>query len=328
MVLAMRDERLAHQLFDDAAWARLHRIADVAEGVLREAADVALAKHLEAADILLTGWGAPRLDEEFLLRAPRLAAVVHAAGSVKAMVTRAVWERGIRVSTAAEVNALPVAEYALAMILLLGKRAFEAEKMLRGGHPRSWERLAPLGNEGAVVGVVGASRTGRHLLSLLRPHELDVILFDPTLTAADADALGARLTSLDELLRAADVVSVHAPALPETRGMIGARELALMKDGAALLNTARGSLVDTDALVAELHANRLRAVLDVTEPEPLPRDHALFAAPGVVLTPHIAGAFGNELRRLGAHAVSEVERFASTGTLLEEVLPEALARIA
>jgi phosphoglycerate dehydrogenase-like enzyme len=110
--------------------------------------------------------------------------------------------------------------------------------------------------------------------------------------------------------------------------MIGRNELALMADGATLINTARGSLVDTDALVAELSTGRLRAVLDVTDPEPLPPGHALFSLSGATLTPHIAGSIGNELRRLGHHVVSEVERFVAGGQLVGEVTYPDLARIA
>lgn len=328
VVLAMRDEDLARQLLDDHSWARLNRVADVAEGVLRPADVGAWDDVLAHTDVLLTGWDAPRLDASFLDRAPQLSAVVHAAGTVKWLVTPAVWERGIRVSTAAEANAIPVAEYALAMILLMGKRAFDAEASLRGVSASGWEPFGAFGNNGAVVGIVGASRIGRRLLTLLRPHDLEVLLYDPTVGAAEAAQLGARLVSLDHLLAGSDTVSLHAPSLPETRGMIGARELALMKDGAALVNAARGSLVDTDALVAELNTHRLRAALDVTDPEPLPPGHPLFSAPGVILTPHIAGSFGNELRRLGAHAVAEIDRFLSTGSFVEEVRQESLAGIA
>jgi phosphoglycerate dehydrogenase-like enzyme len=116
--------------------------------------------------------------------------------------------------------------------------------------------------------------------------------------AAEAAALGATLVDLDTLVATSDVVSLHAPSLPETRHLIDARRLALMPDGAVLVNTARGALVDTDALVAECAAGRLSAVLDVTEPEPLPVGHPLFGLPSVLVTPHVAGAQGNEIERL------------------------------
>ncbi|GAB3960257.1 hypothetical protein GCM10027614_81660 [Micromonospora vulcania] len=106
-----------------------------------------------------------------------------------------------------------------------------------------------------------------------------------------------------------DVVSLHQAVTPETVGQIDAHLLGLMRDGATLLNTARGAVVDQQALVAELRTGRIHAVLDVTEPEPLPADSELWQVPNLVLTPHIAGSMGNELHRIGASVVAEVRRF-------------------
>ncbi|MGG2479179.1 NAD(P)-dependent oxidoreductase, partial [Rhizobium sp. BR5] len=106
-----------------------------------------------------------------------------------------------------------------------------------------------------------------------------------------------------------DVISLHAPSLPQTRHMIGAEELARMKDGATLINTARGALVDEDALLAELKTGRIEAVIDVTDPEVPPPDSPLYSLPNVFLTPHIAGATGLERARLGDMAIAEIERF-------------------
>src|SRR5262249_54884850 len=149
-------------------------------------------------------------------------------------------------------------------------------------------------------GVIGASRIGRRVIELLRPFDLDVYLFDPYVDAALAESLGVHLVDLDVLLRTCDVVSVHAPQTPQTLDLIGADQLALMRDGATLINTARGGLVDPDALAKELLRGRLCAVLDVTDPEPLPSDSALYELPNVFVTPHIAGSHGNELARLGS----------------------------
>lgn len=331
VLFALRDPALLPDLFDDAALARLRAAADVADGVLTPGVtkDDPVHDDLATADILVTGWGAPHLDEAFLRRAPRLRAVVHTAGTVKSFVTAALWERGVRVSTAAEANARPVAEYTLAMVLLAGKRVLESAAAYgRDRTLRGWSPPSPLGNNGLTVGVIGASRTGRQVLGLLAPFDVDALLHDPWVDAAAASALGSTAVRLDELLTRSDVVTVHAPALPETYRMLGARELARMRDATTLVNTARGQLVDTEALTREVVAGRLRAVLDVTDPEPLPRDHPLFEAPGALLTPHVAGSLGNELRRLGASAVAEVERLAAGQDLRHEVLPGQLATTA
>ncbi|WP_309134564.1 hydroxyacid dehydrogenase [Cellulomonas sp.] len=317
---------LLPRLLDDAALERLSSAVDLHPGVLTPAT---VAGALGDVDVLLTGWGAPPLDAALLDTAPRLRLVVHTAGTVKRLVTPAVWERGVRVTSGAATNALPVAEYALATVLLAAKRVGEAQEHYRARRRLdAWQPGGPVGTNGATVGVVGASRTGRRLLELLRPFDLRPVLHDPSLSPAEAADLGADLLPLDGLLAASDVVTLQAPALPATYRMIGAAQLALMRDGATLVNTARGSLVDTDALTAEVLRGRLRAVLDVTDPEPLPPDHPLFDAPGVVLTPHVAGSLGNELRRLGDEAVAEVLRWVRTGALGAEVRADDLARIA
>ncbi|MFC5803464.1 hydroxyacid dehydrogenase [Streptomyces formicae] len=285
---------------------------------------------LGTAEVLFTHWGAPRLTAEALDRMPRLRAVVHAAGSVKHHVTEAVWERGIAVSTAAAANALPVAEFTLAAILFANKRVLDSARHYRDVRDRTpvLRRLAGHGNYRRTVGIVGASRIGRRVLELLRPLDLDVLLYDPYLDGAGAAGLGAELVGLDELVRRSHVVSIHAPQLTETQHMFDARRLALLRDGATLVNTARGSLVDTDALTEELVTGRIHAVLDVTEPEVLPAGSPLYGLPNVLLTPHIAGSLGNELGRMANCAIDEVERYAKGLPFAHGVGADELSRSA
>ncbi|MFC0602502.1 hydroxyacid dehydrogenase [Streptomyces palmae] len=280
-------------------------------------------------ELLITGWGCAPLTAEVLAGLPKLRTVLHAAGSVKAHITPACWDRGLVVCSAAAANALPVAEFTLAAILLCGKDALR----LRGRYADECrlpgpEATARIGNLGRRVGIVGASRIGRRVIELMRPFDLEVAVYDPYLSVAEGRELGARVLPLDELVATSAVLSLHAPALPETRHLLDARRLALMPDGAALVNTARGALVDTPALTAELRTGRLSAVLDVTEPEPLPAGSPLYRLPNVLLTPHIAGALGTELERLGAAVAEEVERLCSGAAPRYRVLREDLARIA
>ncbi|NUL02745.1 hydroxyacid dehydrogenase [Streptomyces lunaelactis] len=285
-----------------------------------------VAAALAAADVLLTCWGAPPLTAEVLDAAPRLRAVVHAAGSVKHHITDACWERGIAVTSVAAANALPVAEYTLAAILFAGKhvlRSAQRYEELRADH--SWRReLSSAGNYRRTVGIVGASRIGRRVIELLRPFDLRVLLYDPYVDVAEAVALGVVCTELDELCARSDIITVHAPELPSTRHMIDARRLALMQAGSTLINTSRGSLVDEDALLPELVSGRLHAVLDVTEPEVPPADSPLYELPNVLLTPHVAGSLGNELHRMTDMALDEVERFAAGLPFADPVHPGAL----
>ncbi|MGA4992488.1 hydroxyacid dehydrogenase [Nonomuraea bangladeshensis] len=289
------------------------------------------AAALAEANILLTGWGGPRVDEAVLTAAPRLRAVVHAAGTVKARVAPAVYDRGIVVSSAADANAVPVADYTLAMLVLGAKRAFTRARRYaaaREDGPRDWLSGDGTGLHDCTVGVIGASRIGRLVLRRLRAFDVEVLLYDPHVSTAEAAALGVEPVSLDELCRRGDLVTVHAPALPETRHMLDARRLALLPDGAVVVNTARGSLIDTEALTAACAAGRISAILDVTDPEPLPPGHPLFALPNVLVTPHLAGAQGREMRRLGEFAVAEVGRFVNGVPLLGQVEPAQLPYIA
>ncbi|WP_330313342.1 hydroxyacid dehydrogenase [Streptomyces sp. NBC_00523] len=292
--------------------------------------DPRVAAALAEAEVLLTCWGATPLTPRVLAAAPRLKAVVHAAGSVKHHITDACWERGLAVSSAAGANALPVAEYTLATILLANKRvphSAHVYRELRADH--DWRaELDGAGNYRRTVGIVGASRIGRRVIELLRPFDLSVLLYDPFVTADEAARLGVEPVTLDELCARADVVSVHAPQLPETHHMIGARQLALMRTGSTLINTARGSLIDEASLLRELIPGRLHAVLDVTDPELPPSDSPLYTLANVLLTPHVAGSLGNELHRMTDHALDELERYAQGRPFAEPVHPAVLDRSA
>ncbi|MEU6144024.1 hydroxyacid dehydrogenase [Streptomyces sp. NPDC047081] len=316
------------QVFPPEVLARLRQSVDIDPRLVAEDFTTPEVREILArTEILVTGWGCPRVDAAALDAAPKLRAVLHSAGSVKGFVTPEVWRRGIAVSSAAAANAIPVAEYTLAMILLAGKDVFGARERLRAGRPfPGWEFVPGIGNHGRRVGVVGASRIGRRLLDLLRPFDLRPSLTDPYVTEEQAAAFGVPLLPLDDLLRTSDIVTVHAPETPETRHMIGRRELALMPDGAVLINTARGGLIDHEALITELRTGRLTAILDVTDPEPLPVDSPFLTLPNAFVTPHLAGSQGNEVSRLGRVVAEEAARFVAGGELAHRVDPAALER--
>ncbi|HEX4222210.1 MAG TPA: hydroxyacid dehydrogenase [Pseudonocardiaceae bacterium] len=297
------------------------------DAVLTEFDSARAKAALAEAEVLITGWECPPID---VADVPKLRAVVHAAGSVRGHVGPEVFARGIMVSSAAWANALPVAEYTVAMILLAGKDTFAIARRYRETRTRIdlVTDYPNIGNFGRTVGIVGASLVGRGVLRLLAPFDLELLVNDPYLSTTDAEELGAELVGLDELFRRSQVLSIHAPALPETRGMVDSARLALLPDGATLINTARGSLVDQDALENELRTGRISAVLDVTEPEVLSTGSALWDLPNLVITPHLAGSVGTELRRMGASAVAEVLRVVAGQPLRHEVRAAALATLA
>jgi len=321
----VRDELLRDDHFD-----RLTRVARLVRREpfrdLEELVDAA-----PRVEVLITSWGCPPIEQALVDSLPRLKLVAHLAGSVKGFIDDVVWRRGILVVNAVAANAVPVAEYTLAAILFANKRIFQLQRVyadLRENRA-PWTREAPnVGNYRKTIGIVGASHVGRLVIDMLRRFDLDVLLYDPYVAPMAARDLGATKAGLSELLAASDVVSLHAPLLADTRHMIGARELKLMRDDATLINTARGAIVDTAALEAELRGGRLFAVLDTTDPEPLPPHSPLYELPNVFLTPHIAGSLGNETERLADYIVAEVERFCRGAALKHLVKREHLPRLA
>jgi phosphoglycerate dehydrogenase-like enzyme len=322
---------LETQLFGAAEWAKLDEVVSVLDRTpLSTFTDDRADALLREADILIAGWFCPPLNDDMLARAPKLRLVANAAGTVKGIVTDALWERDIVVTSAAAANAVPVAEFTFSAIVFASKGAFVARDEFRAG--RGTTVIAGFypsrGTYDIRVGLVGASTIGRLVIGHLRRIEVDVCVCDPYLSHAEAAELGVRKLELGELLASCDVVSLHAPALPETEGMIGAAELARMQPGATLINTARGVLVDTLALEGACASGRINAVLDVTDPEPLPPTSPLWDLANVVITPHIAGSQGGEVRRLGRLAVEEVERHVRGDPPVHRVSRGDLDRIA
>ncbi|WP_375385753.1 hydroxyacid dehydrogenase [uncultured Microbacterium sp.] len=315
-------------LFTPALTARLLDIAECDPALVVTDFETAPRERLAKVEVLLTGWGCPRVDAFALELMPALRLIAHAAGTVKAHVDPVCWERGVQVTTAAAANAIPVVEFALAQIILAGKDVLGATHRYAAGRPRPAESSGQVGNFGRTVGIIGASTIGRGVLERLEAFDLDRVVADPTITVQEARRLGARLVGLDELMGLADVVSLHAPLLPSTEGMIGAHQLAALKDGATFINTARGRLVDHQALLRELATGRISAILDVSEPEPLEPAHPLFALPNVQLTPHIAGAAGTEVYRMTSLALDEIDHFAAGRSLRYPVRLSDLAQMA
>ncbi|WP_338703911.1 hydroxyacid dehydrogenase [Streptomyces sp. Q6] len=321
----------AAAVFTPRSLAALAEVCDPAPlPALDDLTTVRAKEVLADVELLVTGWGCPPLDAAVLASAPRLRAVVHAAGSVRGHVTDACWERGIEVTSAASANALPVAEYTLGMILLYGKRVLERARDFRRTRERGNWLLTPdqVGNYRRTVGILSASLIGRRVVELLRPFDFEVLLHDPYITDADAAALGVERVGLPELFARSDVLTVHTPLLPATRGLVSRELLGSMRPGATLINTARGAVVDQDALTDVVCAGRIRAVLDVTDPEVLPADHPLWDSPDALITPHLAGSQGNEWERLADTAVGEVARWAAGDGFAHPVRRERLAFLA
>jgi phosphoglycerate dehydrogenase-like enzyme len=254
----------------------------------------------------------------------------HSAGSIKHLINGSFKERGIRVCSAAAALAVGVAEFAFGMMLVSMKRAWDYRDATRRGEWDSSKSIDRVREPfGATVGVIGASLVGREMLRLCRGLDLGArLVYDPYISHDEAIALGAEKVELDELMRRSDVVSLHTPAIEACRCIINARNLALLKENAIVINTSRGMCIDEAALIAELRQGRLFACLDVTDPEPPAADSPLFSLPNCVLTPHIAGAIKENTFRQGALVANEIEAYVAGRPLLREVDLNQLHRLA
>lgn len=316
------------RLFRPEAWQALAEFADVIHHNGDDPATKSdLLTLLASADACLTSWDVASLDAEVLAAAPRLRAMAHMGGSVKRFVSEAAWERGLHVTSAAPALARDVAETTVGLMIVGMKRVWPlAEHVRQGGwRESSWWPARELYRK--QVGIVAASNVGRHVIALVKPFGPRILLYDPYISAEQAAALGAEQVGLDDLLRRADIVSLHAPAKPDTYQLLDARRLALMKDDALLINTARGNLIDETALMAELSRGRFFAFLDVTDPEPPAPDSPLRRLPNVVVIPHIAGCI-EDCTRLGDLAVEELRRFFAGEDAVYRITKELLERIA
>lgn len=327
-LFAMNARSLA-ELFGPQEWELIDSTVELIQREpLTDFSDVPEAELAEV-EVLITGWGVPTIGESELARMPRLRHIVHSAGTVKTFLTPHAFERGIRVSSAAVANAIPVAEYTLACVIMGLKRASRMQHQLREGTVyQDLSGIPFIGAFGPQIGVVGASLVGRKVIELLAVLDVSVVVYDPYLSDADAADLGVTSVSLDKLCRTSHVVSVHAPATPATRLMFGPAQFEQMRPGTIFINTARGSLVDHEALEHAALLGRIDAYLDVTEPEPLPLSSPLYSLPNVVLTPHIAGALGNEVQRLGVLASEELRRIAAGEPLRFPVRGDDLSKMA
>jgi phosphoglycerate dehydrogenase-like enzyme len=330
IVVTIPTDRLG-DMFEPAALDRLRSLGEttVAAGTRAEIA-ARLPALLAEAEVVVTGWGAPPIAEALLPETPRLRLIAHAAGSIKGLIPLAALERGVAVCHAAPIIAEAVAEMTLLLMLACLRDVRRLDAAMRDGSP--WGALptgyAPRQLAGRAVGLVSGGAVARGVLRLLRPFDLTLRLHDPLLTPADAAALGVDLVGLDDLFRLSEIVSVHTPITPETRHLIGARQLALLPDGAVFINTARAWVVDQEALLAELQTGRISAGLDVFEPEPLPADSPFRRLENVILTPHQAGNTRETRARQGWATVEEIERFLAGRPLRHAVTAKRYAIMA
>ena len=250
----------------------------------------------------LVAYDGPAMD-----RAPLLRVIARTGIGVEKIDLGAATERGIAVCNTPDAPTISTAEHTITLLLSVAKRVAAAQAALRSGGRDFFGSHEGREVSDKVLGLVGVGRIGTNVARIARGLSMTVIAYDPFVGRIDAAESGIRLVdSLDQSLAEADVVSLHLPLTSETEHLINAEHLANMKPGAILVNTARGGLVDHDALLVALDDGRLYgAGLDVTDPEPLPPDHPLLHRDDVVVTPHVAAATAAGKARLYKSAVTQ-----------------------
>jgi glyoxylate reductase len=255
---------------------------------------LACVREVEGLLALLTD----RIDAELLDAAPNLRAISNYAVGVDNVDVEAATARGIPVGNTPGVLTDTTADLAVALMLGIGRRLVDGDAYVRRGDWHTWEPDQLLGRDlhGATVGIVGFGRIGQAVAQRLEGFECTI------LHTSRSGGVG-----FEELLERSDFVSVHTPLTPETRGLIDAGALRRMKPTAYLVNTARGPVVDTDALAAALQGGEIAgAALDVTDPEPLPADHPLLDSPNLLVLPHLGSATHATRERMAEMAVDNL----------------------
>jgi phosphoglycerate dehydrogenase-like enzyme len=296
---------------DAANEALLASFADVVREP--DAADPGRLERLRGCTAILSlnGHGADDITPELLCAAEgvELVCIAHSWGHFEQLER----ESGVRVVEGSNAGTRAVAEWVLAAALIATRRLHRFDRALKQGSPWGEPRHSAGFLADKVVGVIGLGRTGRYVASAFRHLGVEVLAHTLSDATGLAAALDVRLVSLEELLRRADIVSLHHRPSDRTKNLLGAQELALMKDGGFLINSSHASLYDESALVAELERGRLAACIDVFEPEPLARDHPFRRLGNVLITPHIAANNAAMFLRCGREAIETLMVHATSG---------------
>jgi phosphoglycerate dehydrogenase-like enzyme len=300
-------------VFSPESIERLERLADITWNPFdRELDEAELGDAIEGKDACITGWGTHKFTDSVLDRAGRLKIIGHTAASLKGIIDESFYNRGILITNANEALAAAVAEYCLMVSLMASWRILSAiDNVKQGG----WQTNMDVtdGLSGRTIGLVGYGAIARNFIKLLRPFDVKILVYSEHCPESEAKRMKFTLAGLEEVLRC-DIVSLHKTLFEASYHIIDEEKLRLIRDGAIVINTARGALIDEAALVKQLESGRLNAVLDVFEKEPLPEDHILRRLPNVIATPHSGAATLYARRKQGELVIRDLELFFSGRT--------------
>ena len=306
---------------------RLRQVTDIEPVIYTHNDVISSPESFIDTEYIFSTWGMPVFTaEEIKERFPSLKCVFYAAGSVQDF-ARPFLECGVRVFSAWMANAVPVAEYTVAQIILANKGFFQVSRLYnKGDYAKAREFFAGYtGNYGAKVGIIGAGMIGSLVIHMLKEYHLDVLVFDPFLPDSKAIEFGVEKVSLERLFAECNVVSNHLANNKETVGMLNGKLFDKMLPYSTFLNTGRGAQVVEDELANTLKKRTdITAVLDVTFPEPIATDSELCRLENCILTPHIAGSAGNEVHRMAEFITDEFYRYINGEPCKYEVKIESL----
>jgi phosphoglycerate dehydrogenase-like enzyme len=294
----------------------IHQAWAVTPGIrkLRERVEVEIftdaitgASQLDGFDAVIANRERTRFDREFLSALKDVKLIVQTGNHANHLDFAAAKDLGIVVGKASGGYSVGTAELVIGLAIAVMRQIPQLDRQIRDG---IWQVPSTPILQGKTLGIIGLGRVGSHTARLATAFGMDVIAWSPSLDAARAAKAGAGYRKLDDLMAEADVISIHVSLLPDTRGLIDARRISLMKPSAWLINTARGPIVDEVALIAALQTGRIAgAGLDVFDKEPLPAGHPLTTMPNVVLTPHIGWPTDDGYARFAESACAVVEAY-------------------
>lgn len=280
---------------------------------------------------IFSTWGMPVFTKEEIEEYfPELECIFYAAGTVQYF-AKPFLQSGIKVFSAWAANAVPVAEYTVAQIILANKGFFSTSRYQSNGKLKKAAELKECypGSFGENIGIIGAGMIGSLVIEMLKNYKLNVKVFDPFLSDEKAEKLGVKKCSLEEVFSTCFVVSNHLANNSETKGMLKKCHFESMREYAVFLNTGRGAqVVESDLCKVLSEREDLTAILDVTEPEPPEKGHPFYELENCILTPHIAGSYGDEVRRMGEYMLDEFNGFTKNTATNYEVTLKMLETMA
>ncbi|MZQ85548.1 hypothetical protein GQF01_25850 [Paenibacillus sp. 5J-6] len=327
-LVTIADAELRQLFWPDSTRKKLAEISEVDFVPLHERfTSERLAECIHEYDAVITSWGSPIFTSDVLARAERLKFIGHGAGSVMAIVNEDIFDTSIAITSANKVLALSTAECAVSLFLAGAWDHAGYNARLKMGQWSHNNRETILGVTRRVIGLVGYGEISKQVIRMLKPFHTTILLHSSYCSEEEAAQWGVELCGLNELFERSDIVSLHNTWTPRTEGMIGAEQLKRLRDGALLVNTARGPIIQEQALLEELRTGRLFAALDVYDREPLPANHELLALPNLLCLPHIGGFHGLLKRELCDFIVDELSRFVQGEELLGRVTLEHYRRL-